>query len=70
MIFSEDCFELEAKLHKMFDTKRVNKINKRKEFFNVSLDEIVAVVNDKLGLNVEFTMEAIAKDYREGMMLD
>ena len=70
MIFSEDCFELEAKLHKIFDAKRVNKINKRKEFFNVSLDEIVAVVNDKLGLNVEFTMEAIAKDYREGMMLD
>ena len=70
MIFSEDCFELEAKLHKIFDAKRVNKVNKRKEFFNVSLDEIVAVVNDKLGLNVEFTMEAIAKDYREGMMLD
>ena len=65
LIFSEDCFELESKLHKIFDSKRVNKINKRKEFFNVTLDEIVDVVNNKLGLNVEFTLEAIAKEYRE-----
>lgn len=65
MIFSEDCFELETKLHKIFDAKRVNKVNKRKEFFNVSLDEIVEVVNNQLGLNVEFTLEAIAKEYKE-----
>lgn len=65
LIFSEDCFELESKLHKIFDSKRVNKINKRKEFFNVTLDEIVDVVNNQLGLNVEFTLEAIAKEYRE-----
>ena len=65
LIFSEDCFELESKLHKIFDSKRVNKINKRKEFFNVALDEIVDVVNNQLGLNVEFTLEAIAKEYRE-----
>lgn len=65
LIFSEDCFELESKLHKIFDAKRVNKVNKRKEFFNVTLDEIVEVVNNQLGLNVEFTLEAIAKEYRE-----
>ena len=65
LIFSEDCFELESKLHKIFDSKRVNKINKRKEFFNVTLDEIVDVVNNQLGLNVEFTLEAIAREYRE-----
>lgn len=65
LIFSEDCFELESKLHKIFDSKRVNKVNKRKEFFNVTLDEIVDVVNNQLGLNVEFTLEAIAREYRE-----
>ena len=65
LIFSEDCFELESKLHKIFDARRVNKVNKRKEFFNVTLDEIVDVVNNQLGLNVEFTLEAIAKEYRE-----
>ena len=65
LIFSEDCFELESELHKIFDTKRVNKVNKRKEFFNVTLDEIVEVVNNQLGLDVEFTLEAIAREYRE-----
>ena len=65
LIFSEDCFELESKLHKIFDSKRVNKVNKRKEFFNVTLDELIEVVNNQLGLNVEFTLEAIAKEYRE-----
>ena len=65
LIFSEDCFELESKLHKIFDSKRVNKVNRRKEFFNVTLDEIVEVVNNQLGLNVEFTLEAIAREYRE-----
>ena len=65
LIFSEDCFELESKLHKIFDAKRVNKVNKRKEFFNVTLDEIVEVVNNQLGLNVEFTLEAIAREYKE-----
>ena len=65
LIVSEDCFELESKLHKIFDAKRVNKVNKRKEFFNVTLDEIVEVVNNQLGLNVEFTLEAIAREYRE-----
>ncbi len=65
MIFSEDCYELETKLHKIFDANRVNKVNKRKEFFNVSLDEIVNAVNNQLGLNVEFTLKATAKEYKE-----
>lgn len=69
LIFSEDCFELESKLHKIFDSKRVNKVNRRKEFFNVTLDEIVEVVNNQLGLNVEFTLEAIAKEYRESKVM-
>ena len=65
MIFSEDCFELESKLHKIFDSKRVNKVNKRKEFFNVSLDEIIDVVNNQLGLNAEFTLATADREYLE-----
>ena len=65
MIFSEDCFELESKLHKIFDSKRVNKVNKRKEFFNVSLDEIIDVVNNQLGLNAEFTLATTNREYLE-----
>ena len=40
MIFSDDAFALENKLHQMFNDNRVNKVNMHKEFFNVSIDEI------------------------------
>lgn len=39
-IFSEDAFALEHSLHTAFDSQRVNKANVRKEFFNVTLEEI------------------------------
>ena len=40
IIFSEDCYDLEATLHKALDDKRWNLANKHKEFFVCSLDEI------------------------------
>lgn len=44
MIYCDDAPSLEAKLHRIFDDKRVNTINGRKEFFRVSLEEIQEVV--------------------------
>lgn len=46
MIFSEDAVSLETDLHKRLYDKRINKINPRKEFFKVSIDEIEQIVND------------------------
>ena len=40
IIFSEDCFGLETALHKALDNKRWNLVNKHKEFFVCSLNEI------------------------------
>ena len=40
IIFSEDCFALETALHKALDNKRWNLVNKHKEFFVCSLNEI------------------------------
>ena len=37
MIFSEDAVSLENKLHQILDKHRVNKVNLRKEFFNVTI---------------------------------
>lgn len=71
MIFCENAPELESQLHKRFDNKRVNKENQRKEFFRVSLDEIVRVVREtdkKLKTcksEVTFTKIAEATDYRK-----
>ena len=40
IIFSEDAFKLEHELHMAFDNNRVNKVNKQKEHFRVSLDAV------------------------------
>lgn len=65
MIFSDDAPTLETTLHNTFKTKRVNMVNARKEFFRVSLDEIVDVVKQNFNATVEFTMTAKAEQFRE-----
>jgi hypothetical protein len=45
-IFSKEAFELEKELHNRFDNKRVNKINSRKEFFNITVDDIKKIVEE------------------------
>ncbi len=40
MILSDNAPELEKKLHKFFNERRLNLVNNRKEFFNVSLEDI------------------------------
>lgn len=68
IIFCEDAPSLEARLHRAFEQKRVNLINPRKEFFNVSLDEIETVVHES-NATIEFTKLAEAKDYRESLAM-
>ena len=68
MIYSENAPELENELHKNFDGKRLNLVNQRKEFFRVSLDEIVNYVS-KGNDEVEFTKLAEAREYRESMSI-
>lgn len=65
MIFSEDAPTLENALHKAFEHKRLNYVNRRREFFKVSLDEIQYVVKENFQKPVEFIMTAIAEEYRE-----
>ena len=45
-IFSDDAVALEKKLHEVLNDKRTNKINLRKEFFNVSIDELEILVQE------------------------
>ena len=69
MIFSEDAPAMEATLHREFDRRRVNAINRRKEFFNVSLDEIKNTVVKLSGKETEFKMTALAEEYFETLRL-
>ena len=65
-IFSEDAFGLESKLHNHFNNYRVNKVNTRKEFFNVTLEEIEDYVKT-LDETVKFTRTATADEYRASL---
>lgn len=69
MIFSDDAPKLEAALHNHFADKKVNLVNGRKEFFNVTLEEIKKVVRDNHDKTVDFVNVPDAEQYRESLML-
>jgi cellobiose-specific phosphotransferase system component IIA len=64
VIYTEDAPTLENTLHRAFHFKRVNRVNERKEFFNVTVDEIAEVVRSHHG-EVELTRMAEAEEYRK-----
>lgn len=65
MIHTDDAPTLEKSLHSQFDNRRLNMVNRRKEFFNVSLAEIKQAVHEFTDVSVEFVETAVAKDYFE-----
>ncbi|EPA8368596.1 GIY-YIG nuclease family protein, partial [Vibrio fluvialis] len=65
MIHTTDAPTLEKNLHDKFDSRRLNMVNRRKEFFNVSLDEIKQAVQGFTDHDVEFIETAVAQDYYE-----
>ena len=69
MIFSDDAPDLEAKLHKHFQKQSINRVNPRKEFFRVALDEIEQVVKENFNNTVEFTRIPVAKEYRQSLTI-
>lgn len=69
MIFSEDAPKLEAALHRAFDSKKVNMVNNRKEFFKVTLEEIEKVIKDNFEKTVEFIRVPNAEQYRETLKI-
>ncbi len=69
MIFSDDAPALESALHRAFESKKVNMINQRREFFNVTLDEIKEVVYKNYDKTVEFIDYPDAQQYRESQKI-
>lgn len=62
-IFSEDAVTLEAELHRRLADCRVNKINVRKEFFKVTLDDIEKIVQET-DPTASFNRTMAAEEYR------
>ena len=68
-IFSNDAVGLETELHKRLNDKRVNKVNMRKEFFRVSLDELEQIVLE-IDPTAEFRRTVAAEEFLQSQSSD
>ena len=70
LIFTEDAPALENALHTAFEAQKINKINRRREFFRVNLDEIKSVVRKNFDKTVEWIDVPEAEQYRQSILLE
>jgi hypothetical protein len=69
MIYADDAPALELDLHRLFQGRRLNMVNARREFFeSVDLEEIEEYVKNK-GLSAQFLRIPEAREYRETLAL-
>lgn len=68
-IFSQDAVSLESALHKRLNSKRKNKVNYRKEFFDVSIDELETLVTE-IEPAASFNRTMAALEYRRSMDIE
>jgi hypothetical protein len=68
-IFSDSAPDLENSLHRNLNSKRVNRINLRKEFFKTTIDELEDLVYS-LEPTAEFNKTMLAEQYLQSMAVD
>lgn len=66
MIACDNAPKMENALHVLFNNRRLNKINFRKEFFRVDLDDIRTAVEELHG-KVEYVVDPVALEFRESI---
>ena len=67
-IFSQDAVKLESSLHAALSDARLNKVNLRKEFFKVSLDDIEKLVNE-IEPSAPFNRTMVAEQYHQSLSM-
>ena len=68
-IFSDDAVGLESRLHSILEPKRVNKVNRRKEFFYTNVDELEQLVQE-IEPTAEFNRTMMAEEFRQSQSTD
>lgn len=68
-IFSNDAVQLESNLHQALEKQRVNKVNNRKEFFKISIDDLENLVY-KFDPAAEFNRTMEAEQYRQTLSIE
>lgn len=69
MVSTTDAPGLEYALHSALESRRVNKVNLRKEFFRVDLAEIIAIIQRTHG-EVTYTADPEALEYLETLAIE
>lgn len=67
-IFSEDAVGLENELHRRLHARRLNKVNLRKEFFDISLEKLEQLV-EEINPTAEFNRTMLAEDYNQSLSI-
>ena len=70
MIHTNNAPELENALHRKFNEHRLNKVNHRKEFFSVSLNDIKSAVQALTAIETDFIETAVAQEYYESKKIN
>lgn len=68
LVFSEQAFALESEIHTELSKFRVNKVNGRKEYFNVPFSMIKNILDSHKELTIELIENAEAFEYRQGLI--
>ena len=69
-IFSKNAYELESELHERFNNNRVNKVNMRKEFFRISIDDVKQIVEENKGQVHSFIEHPDAEEYYDTLKME
>ena len=69
VIFSDNAYKLESSLHNHFAKQRVNKVNKRKEYFNISINDIKHALEKHKNLTFDFNEFPEAEEYRDSIKI-
>ena len=69
-IFSKNAYDLENELHERFDKQRVNKVNRRKEFFRITMDDVKQIVEENKGAVHSFVEHVDADEYYDTLKIE
>ena len=69
-IFSDKAYDLESSLHERFDKVRVNKVNRRKEFFRITMDDVKRIVEENKGAVHSFVEHPDNEEYIDTLKIE
>lgn len=64
LFFAHDAIGIEALLHQHFSSKRINRVNLRREFFRATPTEVLEVLREHKVETLEYQLEAASEEYR------